>query len=165
MAQCFDIRRGELCTEILCDPRLTPTDKCVGLRLLLGYMNNSHETAWMSATTLANDLGLNVDTVRRCLGRLYKLGFLARERRTGRTTHYWMGSQWQARETLGYGGYTPSRQESLDPRRQRRPNLNRNQRNNLGGEQRRKDSRHGFGKISVKDMLKSMDEQENREED
>lgn len=105
MATGFYQRRNELCEAILKNNQISPAAKCVALQLLVGYMNSHSEAAWMSAGRLANDLHLSVETVRRALSRLYALGFFARERRTGRTTVYWMGYPWQHREHAGRLGY------------------------------------------------------------
>lgn len=104
MAAGFYQRRGELINAILNSTGLTPAQKCIGVKLLAGYMNNEHESAWMSVATLSTHLKFRPETTRRSLARLVALNFLTRERRAGRTTIYWMGDSWRAARI---GPYSP----------------------------------------------------------
>ena len=160
----FYPRRMELCDAILDDPSLSHAAKSIGLKVLIGYMNSTSETAWMSARTLAKRLNLHVDTVRGNLSKLCKLGYLSRERRTGQTTIYSMGPNWIARKTPRRLEPAPSGRRPCDPRRPHRPNPIRNPDKNPGAEDRRDPRGGSFRQLSVDELYKHHFDQTDEEE-
>jgi len=155
MANGFHQRRNDLLQHILVSKALTDSQKCVGLMVLIGYMNHDSEHAWMSAKTLATDLGLSTETVRRALKAITGLALLCANRRTGRTTVYEMGPAYRFRSNSQPARREPRSPARGHPRPQRHPNLKTEPEYEPFSEPRRKRAQGGLRKLTA---IKSLEQ-------
>ena len=134
MGQGFYQRRHDLMGHILDSRALTVAQKCVGLKVLVAYMNSQTELAWMSPGRLARELDLHVDTVRVALKALEREAFLDGQRERGRTTVFRMGVAYRFTPRSSVG--QPPAPRPGHPRRDTRGTLRREYEENPLAERR-----------------------------